>query len=145
MAIATTAYVAEVGGFFERTILTYLDAPLRRASRRLSSWVGATTYNAAVLALAGTEPRDTFKEAEALLAVAEALDSMNRVDTGKGITKTANMSNMQGNATTSYLTPEDVLQNIRRLRSDAQDLVASYLAVAPVTTYETFIEPEDVL
>ena len=126
MSIADTAYVAEVGSFFDKNDLTYLEAPLRRASRLVKRWVGATVYDAAVLAPT-SDAGWAIKEAEALLAVREALPAANRSDTGKGITLTVETSSTEGYKTTRFMTPVEVTQEQTRLMGQALEQIRDYI------------------
>jgi len=136
MSIATTAYVAEVGSFFERGDLSYLEAPLRRASRKLRRWVGATAYDTAESAGAG-EVFDALRETEALLAVREALPSVNRADTGKGITLTSGINSTEGSKTTRYMNPAEVSAEQQRLIAQALEQVRDYL----LSAYQAGLKP----
>ena len=129
MSIADTTYVALVGNFFDTDDLTYLEAPLRRASRLVRRWVGADVYDAAAGALTG-EAALAIKECEALLAVREALPSVNRSDTGKGVTLTVGTSSTEGNKTTRFMTPAEVTQEQTRLMGQALEQIQDYILPA---------------
>jgi len=126
MSIATAEYIAEVGNFFETENLEYLAAPLRRASLILKRWTGATVYDAAAESGSG-DAYNALLEAEALLAVAEALPAVNRADTGRGITLSVGTNSEAGSQTTRFLDPKQISEEQARLRSEAAIVAQDYL------------------
>jgi len=145
MPVADTAYVAQVGNFFDVNDLTYLDSPLRRASRIIRRWIGDSSYAEAVAATTG-DLREAVREAEALIAVREALPAVNRHDTGKGITVTSGTNSPEGSHTTRFLAPEEVTQEQKRLTKAAVEMISDYLLAGysqmPAPVYYADFEQE---
>lgn len=127
MALATTAYIKEVGNFRDVTGLT---PALNRAVIRMKKLVGETVYaeaEAEIAAATGSTMASTLKEAEAMLAVAEAIRARNRSDTGRGINVSAGDQGLDGNQTTSYLSPAQIEREVAALTSQAERLLQDYL------------------
>lgn len=133
--LTTPDRVAKSGNFFEREDLDYLIYPIERAKIVLRYWVGDRNYNLALSgaptppATSGTEIYETLREAETLLAISEALQSLNRADTGRGITKTIGSSSADGSKTTQFLSADELEKEIKLLRVRAWELCRKYLIV----------------
>ena len=120
-------YIVSVGRFTQTEPTTVFDPFIIAASARLKGWVGATTYSAALADLPTTDRYKELRLAETYLAIAEALPSVNRHDTGKGIELMGRTTGQMGTeSTTAYINPEAMFKEQERLVNMASRLVEPY-------------------